>query len=167
MPRSSQKSPQRAPLALGISAGLLLSFTIGCSSSTTMSQAEPDVEPQVQPQVSQTGEPGDSSGAVERRSREPIASLLQGRTAGVIVTETPGGGISVRIRGAHSFYAGSEPLYIVDGTPFTPGPGGALTGINPEDIESIEVLKGPPETTLYGVRGANGVVIVKTKRPGK
>jgi TonB-dependent SusC/RagA subfamily outer membrane receptor len=75
----------------------------------------------------------------------------------------PDGSISVRIRGASSFYSGTEPLYVLDGIPIQPGPRGALTGINPNDIESIEVLKHPPATSLYGVRGANGVIVIKTK----
>src|SRR5439155_21778993 len=58
------------------------------------------------------------------------------------------------------------PLYVLDGVAIEPGPNGYLTGVNPNDIDSIEVLKEPAETALYGVRGANGVIIVKTKRPG-
>jgi len=81
------------------------------------------------------------------------------------VSVSPSGAISVLIRGAASFYGGSQPLYVVDGVPIQPGPGGTLVGINPYDIESIRVLKGPPETTIYGVRGANGVVVIKTKQP--
>ena len=81
------------------------------------------------------------------------------------MTTNPDGSISVRIRGATSFLAGSEPLYVIDGTPIRPGYGGTLAGINPYDIESIEVLKYPPATTLYGVRGANGVILITTKRP--
>jgi TonB-dependent SusC/RagA subfamily outer membrane receptor len=55
-------------------------------------------------------------------------------------------------------------LYVVDGVPIQPGPGGSLVGIDPYDIESIEVLKDPADTALYGMRGANGVIVVKTKR---
>ena len=101
---------------------------------------------------------------VQKRPNESVATLLQARTPGADVRVNPDGSISVRIRGAASFYGDTEPLYVVDGTPFPVGPGGALRGINPHDIESIEILKGP-ETTIYGVRGANGVVLIKTKRP--
>jgi TonB-dependent SusC/RagA subfamily outer membrane receptor len=96
---------------------------------------------------------------------QPIEKVLAGRVAGVNVTRTPDGGIAVRIRGASSVYGNNEPLYIVDGIPIQAGPGGALTGINPYDIESIRVLKDAADIAMYGSRGANGVIIVKTKRP--
>jgi TonB-dependent SusC/RagA subfamily outer membrane receptor len=53
---------------------------------------------------------------------------------------------------------------VLDGVPITPGPGGSLTGIDPYDIESIKVLKDPADTAMYGMRGANGVIIITTKR---
>jgi TonB-dependent SusC/RagA subfamily outer membrane receptor len=98
---------------------------------------------------------------------QPIEKVLAGRVAGVNVTRTPDGGIAVRIRGASSVYGNNEPLYIVDGIPIQAGPGGALTGINPYDIESIRVLKDAADIAMYGSRGANGVIIVKTKRAKK
>jgi len=58
-------------------------------------------------------------------------------------------------------------VYVVDDVPVQPGPGGALIVINPHDIESIKVLKDPAETGIYGMRGANGVILITTKRPGK
>ncbi len=94
---------------------------------------------------------------------EPIEQLLMGRAPGVIVGRTADGGISVRIRGPASFYASGEPLYVIDGSPIEAGPGGALSGINPWDIESIQVLKNPGDTAIYGMRGVNGVIIIKTK----
>ena len=78
--------------------------------------------------------------------------------------QAPGGGIAVRIRGASSFNGSNEPLYVLDGFPMTPGPGGALTGINPYDIASIDVLKDAASTAIYGSRGANGVILIETKR---
>ena len=97
-------------------------------------------------------------------SDEPLEKVLQGRVAGVSVSRTPDG-IAVRIRGGSSVYGNSEPLYILDGMPIQPGPNGALTGLNPNDIESIKVLKDAADTAIYGVRGANGVIVIKTKRP--
>jgi TonB-dependent starch-binding outer membrane protein SusC len=103
---------------------------------------------------------------IERKaSGEPIEKVLQGRVSGVTVEQAPDGGIAVRIRGTSSFYGGNAPLYLVDGVPFTPGPNGALTGLNPHDIESIQVLKNPADTGIYGMRGANGVIVIKTKSP--
>src|SRR5438309_92172 len=83
------------------------------------------------------------------------------------VSRTADGGIAVRIRGAASFNASAQPLYVVDGIPMQPGPNGSLTGINPYDIESIQVLKDAADTAIYGMRGANGVIVIKTKRPGR
>jgi TonB-dependent SusC/RagA subfamily outer membrane receptor len=104
---------------------------------------------------------------IERQgaSDEPLEKVLQGRIAGVTVTRAPDGGIAVRIRGATTILGNAEPLYIVDGMPLQPGPTGSLTGINPYDIESIKVLKDAAETAMYGSRGANGVIVIKTKRP--
>lgn len=111
----------------------------------------------------------------------PLSSIdqaLQARVPGVNVTQSssaPGGGLSVRIRGANSLISGSEPLYVIDGLPIYPDnnsfgtsgnrrAGNALVSLNPNDIESIEVLKDASATSIYGSRGANGVVLVTTKR---
>lgn len=127
------------------------------------------------------------SGSVATVDMEDLASvpqvsvdqLIQGRAAGVTVTQNsgqPGGAVSVRIRGIGTINASSEPLYIIDGVPFSndtrniAGSGnaiansaGALAGINPSDIASINVLKDASATAIYGSRGANGVVIITTK----
>lgn len=105
-----------------------------------------------------------------------VDQALQGRAAGVQVTQssgTPGSGISVRIRGTGSLNASSEPLYVIDGIPINTGnfsaigAGGqgtnALSDLNPNDIESMEVLKDAAATAIYGSRGANGVVLITTK----
>jgi TonB-dependent SusC/RagA subfamily outer membrane receptor len=88
--------------------------------------------------------------------------------SGTVVTSddmarTPDGWLSVRIRGATTINGATEPLYVIDGLPIQPGSGGSLVGINPSDIASIEVLKDAADLAFYGVRGANGVIIVKTK----
>jgi TonB-dependent SusC/RagA subfamily outer membrane receptor len=94
---------------------------------------------------------------------EPIEKALQGRVSGVDVITGADGGIAVRIRGQSS-NTSTEPLYVLDGMVIQPGPGGTLSGINPRDIESIRVLKDPADLTMYGSRGANGVIVIKTKR---
>ena len=108
--------------------------------------------------------------------------LLQGRVAGVQMTTNsgePGGGMQVRIRGGTSIQASNNPLYVVDGVPLQDEnpvasasingvnaalPRNPLNSINPNDIESITVLKDASATAIYGSRGANGVVLVQTKR---
>jgi TonB-dependent SusC/RagA subfamily outer membrane receptor len=105
-----------------------------------------------------------TSAQIEQTPGEPIEKLLMNRTPGVWVGRTADGGIAVRIRGGSSLIGNNEPLYIVDGSPFMTGPNGSLTGLNPFDIASIKVLKDPADITMYGVRGANGVIIIKTKQ---
>jgi TonB-dependent SusC/RagA subfamily outer membrane receptor len=76
------------------------------------------------------------------------------------------GGLVVRIRGGSSSLMGNNaPLYVVDGVAVV-SEDGSLKGINPNDIESIKVLKDAASTSMYGVRGANGVIVIKTKRAG-
>jgi TonB-dependent SusC/RagA subfamily outer membrane receptor len=104
---------------------------------------------------------------IERQPGQPIEQVLMGRFPGVTVERTSNGGLAVRIRGTTSIRGSNEPLYVIDGVEIEPGPGGSLSGINPHDIASIQVLKDPAETALYGVRGANGVIVIKTKRPGQ
>ena len=90
-----------------------------------------------------------------------------GRFPGVLVERTAEGGVAVRIRGPGSFYGGTEPLYVLDDIPIQPGPNGSLSWLNPHDIASIQVLKNPTDTAIYGMRGANGVIVIKTRRPGQ
>jgi TonB-linked SusC/RagA family outer membrane protein len=114
---------------------------------------------------------------IERSEATSITQGLEGKIAGVQVSQNdgaPGGGISILVRGANSFSTSADPLYVVDGIPYTTPsiPQGTsselqstnpLSSINPEDIESIEVLKDASSTAIYGSRGANGVVLITTK----
>lgn len=101
----------------------------------------------------------------DRSTIEPIEMVLRVTAPGLSVTRTPNGGIAVQIlQGPTSFYSSNAPLYLLDDEPFQPGAGGVLTGLNPHDIESIKLLKDPAETGIYGMRGANGVIVIKTKR---
>ena len=111
-----------------------------------------------------------------------VEQLMQGRVAGVNITQNsgqPGGGINVRIRGTSSVRNGNNPLFVVDGVPLSgddvsPGTGtnniGAsapknpLNFLNPNDIEKIDILKDASATAIYGARGANGVVLITTKK---
>lgn len=111
----------------------------------------------------------------------PVVSVdqaIQARVPGVMVSQAsaaPGGGLSIRVRGANSINSGSEPLYVIDGFPIYPdngalGTGGnrrpanAMASLNPNEIESIEILKDASATAIYGSRGSNGVVLITTKR---
>ena len=103
---------------------------------------------------------------IERSAGTPIEQIIEAKIPGIHVTRTSSGAIAIRIRGTSSFYGSNDPLYVIDGTPLDAGPEGALTGLNPYDIESIRVLKDPADIGIYGVRGANGVILITTKRPG-
>ncbi len=132
----------------------------------------------------------DLTGAAQRITREDflkdnptnVLQAMQGKMAGVNVTQNdgaPGAGLSIRVRGSNSFLGGTEPLYVIDGVPFnnsssnsTPLSIGddekqtlnALSFINVNDIESIDVLKDASATAIYGSRGANGVVLITTRK---
>jgi TonB-linked SusC/RagA family outer membrane protein len=129
----------------------------------------------------------DITGSISTISKNSIKDLvltsteqaLKGQAAGVQMTQSssaPGGVASVRIRGGNSISAGNEPLYVVDGFPIyndnsnstgvlgNGQPSNVLASINPSDIESMEILKDASATAIYGSRGANGVVIITTKR---
>jgi TonB-linked SusC/RagA family outer membrane protein len=132
----------------------------------------------------------DATGAVSSIKREDLVrdaptnlvQALQGKIAGVNVTQNdgaPGAGLSIRIRGSNSFLGGTEPLYVIDGVPFNNNNSGstpvsiggdekqtlnALSFLNPNDIESIDILKDASATAIYGSRGANGVVLITTRK---
>ncbi|MGB7394770.1 MAG: TonB-dependent receptor, partial [Pricia sp.] len=142
---------------------------------------------------------GDLTGSSVGIDSDEISSLpansfeqsISGKVSGVQVTQSngaPGGGISFKIRGANSITGNSEPLYVIDGVPIisdnaNSNPGvissrgegqvnngqNALSTLNPNDIENIQVLKDASATAIYGARGANGVVLITTKKgqPGK
>ena len=100
---------------------------------------------------------------MKQRKVANVTKALDGLAPGVQVTSgsgQPGSGTTVAIRGFGSINASSTPLYVVDGIPFD----GAISAINPDDIASISILKDASASVLYGSRGANGVVLITTKR---
>lgn len=121
----------------------------------------------------------DVTGSVKALSEEEFnpgslvsaEELIQAKVPGVQVYDSgePGGGISIRIRGGTSITSSNEPLFVVDGMPLAIGGGisagrNPLNFLNPDDIESITVLKDASETAIYGSRGANGVILLRSKR---
>ena len=100
---------------------------------------------------------------IEKRQVSNVTNALSGAIAGVQVTSAngqPGVSATVRVRGVGSLNAGNDPLYVVDGMPFD----GDISSINPADIENMSVLKDAAASALYGARGANGVIMVTTKK---
>lgn len=103
-----------------------------------------------------------SDSGIKDRPLARAEQALQGQLAGVTVrtvTGEPGADQVIRVRGAASINASSDPLYVVDGVPMT-----TISSLNPSDIQSIEVLKDAASAAIYGSRGSNGVVIITTKR---
>jgi TonB-dependent SusC/RagA subfamily outer membrane receptor len=143
-------------LSLGLVVALCAACSSGGGSSSTRQNESPTPKSSTVTSEDIRPAPGD-----------PIEKVLAGRVSGVVVSSAPDGGISVRIRGASSFNGNNEPLYVLDGVPIQAGPGGSLSGVNPADIESIRVLKDPADLTMYGSRGANGVIVIKTKKGNK
>lgn len=136
----------------GIGAFLLsVALIAGCSSGTrTGTDSAPRPAPdQIDSNVGASG--------------NGVQELLVGRFPGVEVARAPAGGITVRIRGASTIMGSAEPLYIIDGARVQSGPGGLLF-LDPGDIRKIEVLKDIGSTSYYGSEGANGVILITTKR---
>lgn len=133
--------------------GLLVGFAAGCAHGGARSGDPPPGSRSIV-----------TSEDLERSPGEPIENILMSKVSGIVVTRAPDGGIAIRIRGGSSISGSNEPLYIINGIAFQPGPEGSLTGINPYDIASIEVLKDAAATSMYGVRGANGVIVIRLKQ---
>ena len=106
-----------------------------------------------------------SASGEKMRSNSPrtVADMLVGRFPGVEVRQLANGTTSIRIRGSRSFRSTEEPLIVVDGIPQNNG-GTALMDLSPRDVQSIEVLKDAAATSVFGSRGANGVILISTRR---
>jgi TonB-dependent SusC/RagA subfamily outer membrane receptor len=165
----NQSDSQRYTLAL---IGVVALLLAGCHASTNTrpaSEASPDsvdVGYGTSARGDVTGSISSSSGnSTAPANAKSMADLLEGRFPGVEVKRLASGGLSVRIRGQRTFRGSSEPLYVIDGMPMQ-DTDGILTDLDPRDIESIEVLKDAGATSVYGSRGANGVILITTKRGG-
>lgn len=107
-----------------------------------------------------------SAKQLQTRPLTNATGALEGNVPGLITTSAngqPGSGVDIRVRGFGSLSAASDPLYVIDGVPYV----GGTSNLNPEDIESMSVLKDASSTSLYGSRAANGVIIITTKKGKK
>lgn len=188
----SLNAPASATLVFSFIGYLPQEFSLGSQTDGIKISMKPDVQQLEEIVVVGYGEikKRDITGAMTSvTSKEfnvgPIASpeqLMQGRAAGVVISSNngePGSGVSVRIRGGTSITGSSSPLYVVDGMPIDNGsnsasgsgndissapPKNPLNFLNPNDIESIDILKDASACAIYGSRGANGVIIITTKK---
>lgn len=102
---------------------------------------------------------------IEAHPDMPIEQLLTSRVSGLRVRRTSDGEVAIQIRGATGTnMEASWPLYVIDGMPVDAGPEGAMPRVNLNDILSIQVLKDPSSTSMYGLRGGSGVIVIRTKR---
>ena len=136
---------------------LLAALLAGCSQAGSGSTESPA--------PAQAGRAqGATATDVQQSPNQPIEQQLMARSPGVVVGHNSSGELTVRIRGGSPTVSGNTaPLYIVDGVPFSPSTQGGLSGISANDIQSIRVLKDAADLTMYGLRGANGVIVIKTK----
>jgi TonB-dependent SusC/RagA subfamily outer membrane receptor len=165
--QGTYRLPRAAAVAL-LSA-TLASGCAGARNAPPAPTADPESEVRVgydtQDRANLTGSIGSITAdevAGQRITR--VEDLIEGRFAGVHVVRLRNGGITLRIRGVSTFMGNSEPLFVIDGMPVHGTPGSALTGMNPSDIARIDILKDAGATAIYGSRGANGVVLITTKR---
>lgn len=151
---------------LGIAIAALL--TSGCHSASPPAQLVPasDLIEVGYGRLSQRNVASAVSSLVigrEMRQVRHVEEMLE-RIPGITLNRMANGRISVRIRGANSLLGSNEPLFVIDGTPITHRNGDALIGVSPHDVVRVEVLKDAGAAAVYGSRGANGVILVTTRR---
>jgi TonB-dependent SusC/RagA subfamily outer membrane receptor len=148
-------------------AGVLAIAALGCARATPTPEG---AVPEAPPTAAQPSPPGDERSAVERdtmrdQSYSRIEELIEGRAPGVQVIRRPDGTFAFRIRGTSSPSGSNDPLLVIDGMTIQPSQVGAvLAALHPQDIVRIDVLKDAASTAFYGMRGANGVVVITTRR---
>jgi TonB-dependent starch-binding outer membrane protein SusC len=101
---------------------------------------------------------------IERSPGQTLEQLLLAKVPGLYVTRSRDGHTVLHLRGTTTLMGEEEPLFVVNGIPLGPNGSGNLNAINPRDIETIEVLRDAAATAIYGVRGANGVIVITTKQ---
>ena len=147
----------RSPLSARVACGafVLVASVAACG--------HPKADPGPSPTATRAAE-AKSDAAMQAVPTMSVEEYLASRSAGVEIGHAQDGTLTVRLRGSSGMYGSTQPLYIVDGVPFTPSTDGGLSGINPYDIASIKALKDAADITMYGVRGSNGVIVIKTKK---
>ncbi len=140
----------------------------GANGAQTTPEGASDDEVQVgygtQDRDELTGAVSSIRGEDAGREVTSIIDLMEGRLPGVTVRRLGNGDVSIRVRGASSFMGGGEPLFVIDGRPVMTPASSALMAISPRDIVRIDVLKDAGATAIYGSRGANGVIVITTRR---
>jgi TonB-dependent SusC/RagA subfamily outer membrane receptor len=148
-------------------ARLPLSARVACGAFVLAASVAGCGHPQADPTPSTVSTATSSTKEVKTSADMPpnmsIEEYLASRSSGVEIAHK-NGTLMVRLRGSSSQYGSTQPLFIVDGVPFMPNTDGGLSGINPYDVASIRALRDAADIAQYGVRGQNGVIIIKMKR---
>lgn len=164
------KHPRRSPLtgagAFALTGALVASAcgtTLPPPGSTAVASGPNEVEIGYGTQAAEEVTGAVASIRTDEMDREVTSfeDLFQG-IAGVTVRRLSTGGISIRIRGSSSLSSDAEPLFVINGVPIRAAPGQALMGVNPRDVTRVDVLKDAGATSIYGSRGANGVILIFT-----
>ena len=155
-------SPRLHRSVLGMS--LVAAFVMAGCATGTARQPRPRTDYRTAAQLETTASQAADTTDWEHMHPARVEDLIAGRFAGVEVVRLPNGSSAIHVRGINTFIGNTEPLFVIDGMEVAPGPGGALLGLNPADVARIEVLKDAGATALYGIRGANGVILITTKR---
>jgi TonB-dependent SusC/RagA subfamily outer membrane receptor len=139
-----------------------LALVSGCSATRARSHASDGDAPQPHTSTASDTHVGRDR---SNQSYTRIEELIEGRAPGVRVIRNTDGSIRLQIRGVSSPTGHNDPLVVIDGNPTTElRPGGALASLNPSDVVSIDVLKDAASTAFYGMRGANGVIVITTRQ---
>ena len=163
------------PRVIPFSCGLALALAVGCAGPTTRQLAQPTPTPDDEVSVGYgTQHKSNLTAAItsisptEAETRVArVEDLLRARVPGLEVLPLRNGSFTLRIRGHHGLtgsVAGGEPLLVIDDIPALGSAGALLASLAPQDIARIDVLKDAGATAVYGSRGANGVIIITTKR---
>ena len=100
---------------------------------------------------------------IQRSPGQSLEQLLLAHVPGLTLTRAPDGRVILHLRGSTTFMGEEEPLFVVNGIPLGPNASGNLSAINPLDIDTVRVLRDAAATAIYGMRGANGVIVIQTK----
>jgi TonB-dependent SusC/RagA subfamily outer membrane receptor len=130
---------------------LAVAMLMGCGGRSSVEQPRPDS--------------GLTAEELSKQTYSRVEEMIQARVPGVQVSRQANGEYSIRIRGTTSISGNNEPLIVIDGMPVAEGGNNAaLAAMNPADVARIDVLRDAQSTSFYGMRGANGVIIIATKR---
>ena len=159
-------------VVIGAALTLGLALIPACGGTGTMPNAQPTPQGQAGRGYAEQPDEQVAGAVVSLESEEEsggsfvnMVDMLRGRVAGLQIGEGPSGEITIKIRGDQSILFNGEPLLVVDGLPVSPYAfSSTLRAMNPQDVRSIQVLKDTGSTSMYGSRGAHGVILIRLKR---